>query len=108
MQDQSLAPDNSKVASVRPGTSSRHGCRPLRRASDMTDDRFARADQLTEHAFAAAFDHQMDVPTTVSDLSEMAVGDRPAIAIARARLAAHMAHRSTAAMARLAVSMLDS
>ena len=73
----------------------------------MLDDRFARADQLTERAFAAAFEESVDVDATVNDLSAMASGDTPAFAIARARLATHMAHRSTAAVARMAVAFLD-
>lgn len=72
------------------------------------DDRFARADQLTDRAFTAALDGRIDVVETLSGLADLADGDRPAIAIARARLAAHLAHRSTAAIARMAVALLDS
>lgn len=73
----------------------------------MLDERFARADLLTERAFAAACEEPVDVDATVNRLSQLARGDGPAFAIARARLAAHLAHRSTAAMARTAMAFLD-
>jgi hypothetical protein len=71
------------------------------------DERFARADELTDRAFSAALAGRIDVEETLTNLAEVAEGDRPAIAIARARLAAHLAHRSTAAIARMAVALLD-
>ena len=73
----------------------------------MFEDRFARADLLTDRAFAASFDESLDVDATARDLRDMAAGDVPALAIARARLASMLAHRSTASMARMSMTLLD-